>query len=342
MRPSCEAGRRPAGAPRGPAAARSRWRHGGSGSALLGAGQRHRRADRHDAARARPTGRRPVPAEMSFTPSSARRHRGGHPAARLARPGQPRRPGPPQDRPGRAGPGPDRGADRRPGTAIRSASDAVDDVTTGCCGSALRALGAGAARRACCWPRWSSATSGGSPVRRGSRWWSPPAAWACGRHVPPDSIQEPRYEGLLVNAPAVVGDARRIADRYGSTRDSCSRWSPTSAGSTRTISSAAGVRAGREHHPRPARLRHAPQPGRVGSDADRGGAVRHRRRRGHRRHQRLGQRAGGLLRRRRSRTLRRAVRLRPRQPRLGGDRGRGRPAAATRGCSTTRSPRSTA
>ncbi|GIJ45683.1 membrane protein [Virgisporangium aliadipatigenens] len=30
----------------------------------------------------------------------------------------------------------------------------------------------------------------------------------------PDSIQEPRFEGLLANAPAVVGDARRIADRY--------------------------------------------------------------------------------------------------------------------------------
>lgn len=30
----------------------------------------------------------------------------------------------------------------------------------------------------------------------------------------PDSIEEPRYEGLLVNAPAVVGDARRIADDY--------------------------------------------------------------------------------------------------------------------------------
>jgi predicted MPP superfamily phosphohydrolase len=33
--------------------------------------------------------------------------------------------------------------------------------------------------------------------------------------VNPDSIAEPRYEGLLVNAPAVVGDARRIADDYG-------------------------------------------------------------------------------------------------------------------------------
>ncbi|HEY0003070.1 MAG TPA: metallophosphoesterase [Actinoplanes sp.] len=31
----------------------------------------------------------------------------------------------------------------------------------------------------------------------------------------PSSIEEPRYEGLLVNAPAVVGDARRIADNYG-------------------------------------------------------------------------------------------------------------------------------
>jgi predicted MPP superfamily phosphohydrolase len=31
----------------------------------------------------------------------------------------------------------------------------------------------------------------------------------------PESIAEPRYEGLLVNAPAVVGDARKIADNYG-------------------------------------------------------------------------------------------------------------------------------
>jgi predicted MPP superfamily phosphohydrolase len=30
----------------------------------------------------------------------------------------------------------------------------------------------------------------------------------------PSAIQEPRYEGLLVNAPAVVGDAHRIANRY--------------------------------------------------------------------------------------------------------------------------------
>ncbi|MGH3715232.1 MAG: metallophosphoesterase family protein [Micromonosporaceae bacterium] len=32
------------------------------------------------------------------------------------------------------------------------------------------------------------------------------------------AIEEPRYEGLLTNAPAVVGDARRIADRYSEYR----------------------------------------------------------------------------------------------------------------------------
>jgi predicted phosphodiesterase len=30
----------------------------------------------------------------------------------------------------------------------------------------------------------------------------------------PGALQEPRYEGLLANAPAVVGDAQRLADRY--------------------------------------------------------------------------------------------------------------------------------
>jgi predicted MPP superfamily phosphohydrolase len=32
--------------------------------------------------------------------------------------------------------------------------------------------------------------------------------------VRPTAIEEPRYEGLLVNAPAVIGDARQIAGRY--------------------------------------------------------------------------------------------------------------------------------
>ena len=35
----------------------------------------------------------------------------------------------------------------------------------------------------------------------------------------PDSITEPRYEGLLANAPAVVGSAQNIADRYEKYRD---------------------------------------------------------------------------------------------------------------------------
>jgi predicted MPP superfamily phosphohydrolase len=41
--------------------------------------------------------------------------------------------------------------------------------------------------------------------------------------VNPDAIAEPRYEGLLVNAPAVVGDARRIADNYGRYADQLSQ-----------------------------------------------------------------------------------------------------------------------
>ncbi|MBT8223966.1 MAG: metallophosphoesterase [Dactylosporangium sp.] len=39
----------------------------------------------------------------------------------------------------------------------------------------------------------------------------------------PDAIQEPRYEGLLINAPAVVGDVKRIADQYEEYRDQLQR-----------------------------------------------------------------------------------------------------------------------
>ncbi|ROT32509.1 metallophosphoesterase [Micromonospora sp. HM5-17] len=39
----------------------------------------------------------------------------------------------------------------------------------------------------------------------------------------PDSIEEPRYEGLLVNAPAIVGDVRRIANDYGRYADQLQR-----------------------------------------------------------------------------------------------------------------------
>jgi predicted phosphodiesterase len=101
-------------------------------------------------------------------------------------------------------------------TAISAAGQsAVDDVTNGVIRLALRALGAAIVtslllsalvfrnvRRVA----WSGvlalAVTGGS------------LGLAAGT-LRPDSIGEPRYEGLLVNAPAVVGDARRIADNYG-------------------------------------------------------------------------------------------------------------------------------
>jgi predicted phosphodiesterase len=38
---------------------------------------------------------------------------------------------------------------------------------------------------------------------------------AAGLTARPEALEEPRYEGLLVNAPAIVGDARRIASDYG-------------------------------------------------------------------------------------------------------------------------------
>jgi predicted MPP superfamily phosphohydrolase len=101
-------------------------------------------------------------------------------------------------------------------TAISAAGQsAVDDVTAGVLRLALRALGAGLAtalllsaiifrnvRRVA----WAGVTA--LVVAGGS------LGLAAGT-VRPDSISEPRYEGLLINAPAVVGDARRIADNYG-------------------------------------------------------------------------------------------------------------------------------
>jgi predicted phosphodiesterase len=39
----------------------------------------------------------------------------------------------------------------------------------------------------------------------------------------PGSVEEPRYQGLLSNAPAVIGDARRIANNYGQYRDELQR-----------------------------------------------------------------------------------------------------------------------
>jgi predicted phosphodiesterase len=101
-------------------------------------------------------------------------------------------------------------------TAISAAGQsAVDDVTNGVLRLGLRALGAAIAtslvlsalifrnvrRVAWCGSVALVVTGGSLGLAAGT--------------VRPDSISEPRYEGLLVNAPAVVGDARRIADNYG-------------------------------------------------------------------------------------------------------------------------------
>ena len=109
-------------------------------------------------------------------------------------------------------------------TAISAAGQsAVGDVTRGVIKLVLRALGA------------SVLTSMvlAALVFRGTR----RMAWSGGLALTvtagsmglavatlrPDSISEPRYEGLLVNAPAVVGDARRIADNYGRYADQLSQ-----------------------------------------------------------------------------------------------------------------------
>ena len=101
-------------------------------------------------------------------------------------------------------------------TAISAAGQhAVDEVTDGVLRLGLRALGAtvGTALllaalifRNVKRVAWAGVTA--LAVTGGS------LGLAAGT-VRRDSIAEPRYEGLLVNAPAVVGDARRIADNYG-------------------------------------------------------------------------------------------------------------------------------
>jgi predicted MPP superfamily phosphohydrolase len=101
-------------------------------------------------------------------------------------------------------------------TAISAAGQhAVDDVTAGVLRLGLRALGAalGSALllsalifRNVKRVAWAGVTA--LAVTAGS------LGLAAGT-VRRDSIAEPRYEGLLINAPAVVGDARRIADNYG-------------------------------------------------------------------------------------------------------------------------------
>jgi len=101
-------------------------------------------------------------------------------------------------------------------TAISAAGQsAVDDVTKGVLQLGLRALGAAIVcalilsalifrnirRVAAAGVLALVVTAGSLGLAAGT--------------IRPDSISEPRYEGLLVNAPAVVGDARRITDNYG-------------------------------------------------------------------------------------------------------------------------------
>ncbi|WP_229071233.1 metallophosphoesterase [Actinoplanes sp. DH11] len=101
-------------------------------------------------------------------------------------------------------------------SAISSAGDrAVDEVVSGVTRLGLRTLGLAVLSALLCAAlvfrdvrRTAAAGVTALVVTAGS------FAAAAGT-LRPDAISEPRYEGLLVNAPAVVGDARRIADNYG-------------------------------------------------------------------------------------------------------------------------------
>lgn len=101
-------------------------------------------------------------------------------------------------------------------TAISSAGDrAVDEVTTGVTQLALRTVGLAVL----------SAILAAALIFRSVRRTAAAGLTAlvaatgsiglAAATIRPNAISEPRYEGLLVNAPAVVGDARRIADNYG-------------------------------------------------------------------------------------------------------------------------------
>jgi predicted MPP superfamily phosphohydrolase len=103
-----------------------------------------------------------------------------------------------------------------PGGIATASQSAVSDVTAGIIQLALRTLGAAVAgalllaalvfRRKVRRIAWSGTVA--LAVTAGSM-------GVAALTVRADAIEEPRYEGLLVNAPAVVGDAREIADNYG-------------------------------------------------------------------------------------------------------------------------------
>ncbi|MFI6072765.1 metallophosphoesterase [Actinoplanes sp. NPDC051343] len=103
----------------------------------------------------------------------------------------------------------------RPGGISAAGESAVDDVRTGVLRLGVRTLGIGVlsalvlatlifrnVRRIAAAGVTALVVTGGS------------LGLAAGT-LRPDSIAEPRYEGLLINAPSVVGDARKIADNYG-------------------------------------------------------------------------------------------------------------------------------
>jgi predicted phosphodiesterase len=107
----------------------------------------------------------------------------------------------------------------QPGAISQAGENAVDDVRTGVVRLGLRTLGIGVlsalvlatlifrnVRRIAAAGVTALVVTGAS------------LGLAAGT-LRPESIAEPRYEGLLINAPSVVGDARRIADNYGKYAD---------------------------------------------------------------------------------------------------------------------------
>ncbi|MFC4145606.1 metallophosphoesterase [Micromonospora mangrovi] len=101
-----------------------------------------------------------------------------------------------------------------PASISRASQSAVQDVRAGVLRLGLRTLG---------WAVLATLLLAGLAFRDVRR-----TAWAGGLSlavtagslglaaatIRPQAIEEPRYEGLLVNAPAIVGDARRIANDY--------------------------------------------------------------------------------------------------------------------------------
>ena len=191
---------------------------------------------------------RPVPRRVVADTVAVRGGTDGrHPAAGLAPTGQPRRPDPPavglealdQRRTEALIDDPAGISSGQPDAGRRTSQRA-------CCGSALQYR---RRRRA---GRHDAGRAGlpGHPAGRLGRRVGPgghrrqPRAGARARSAR-GSIEEPRYEGLLVNAPAVIGDARRIADHYEPYRDQLQQMVGNVSKLYTHGLHAAGVRAGR-------------------------------------------------------------------------------------------------